>query len=114
MKNFAVIDLSVSADKTVDVAEPVIISVTEDITPDPDMEKYVHDALEPLRDPRLDVALATCTTMLDGRFISIRTQETGLGNLVVDSSKLIHQLFQIYAYQDCYAITLRNAYGYVT
>lgn len=61
--------------------------VTGDIAPDPDMHDYVMNATAPLRDPALDKGLAICSTTLDGRFLSIRTQETGLGNLVCDASK---------------------------
>lgn len=90
LQNLATIDFEVSEDKSITWQDPVIITVTGDVTPDPDMENYVKEATEPLRDPALDKNLAICKTMLDGRFLSIRTQETGLGNLVCDASKFLH------------------------
>lgn len=84
----ATVDLTISADKkTIQVNDPKIHKVTNDVAPDPEMEKFVQEQMKPLKDPRLLKELAVIKTTLDGRFLSIRTQETGLGNLVCDASK---------------------------
>lgn len=69
---------------------PRIIDITSVIEPDSETEKIVHQELEKLKDPSKNKELVLVRTALDGRFFSIRTQETGLGNLVCDASKLEH------------------------
>ena len=82
------IDFTVSKDKkTVTFDEPIIRKITSEQAPDGEAEKFVQEALKPLLDPSLDKDLVIVNTTLDGRFFSIRTQETGLGNLVTDASK---------------------------
>jgi len=67
--------------------QPKFIDVTSAISPDPEAEKIVQLELERLKDPAKNKELVLVKTVLDGRFFSIRTQETGLGNLVCDSCK---------------------------
>lgn len=94
-KNYATIDLyspSLEHAQTNDaksvsdifVEEPVVHGVTSDIEKDEYFETFCHDKLKLLGEGYFD-HLATCSTDLDGRFVSIRTRETGLGNLICDA-----------------------------
>lgn len=67
-------------------AEPKFHDVTSAYEPDPYFESFVAKELLRLGEGYFD-KLAVTTTELDGRFVSIRTRETGLGNLVCDASK---------------------------
>lgn len=87
LQNIATIDFKVSENSSITWQDSVIITIAGDVTLDPDMKKYVNEATEPLRARTLHKDLAICKTTLDGRFLSIRKQETGLGNLVCDASK---------------------------
>lgn len=68
---------------------PVHHQVTSAVKEDPEMAKFVAQQLEALGDEYKKV-LAVTDVHLDGRFLSIRTQETALGSLVCD----IGMLFQ--------------------
>lgn len=77
--------------KRVIFEEPVFHYVTSDIRPDPYFDTFVNDQLALLGADYFD-ELALCNTELDGRFVSVRTRETGLGNLVCDASKFFFSL----------------------
>lgn len=73
------------ATKRVIFEEPEFHYVTSNVTPDPYFDTFVNDQLALLGADYFD-ELALCNTELDGRFVSVRTRETGLGNLVCDAS----------------------------
>lgn len=68
--------------------EPVHHDVTSDIPEDPIFSDYVREKLD-LLGPEYKQLLAVSTVDLDGRFLSIRTQETGLGNFMTDVCKFL-------------------------
>lgn len=74
---------------------PVLRTVSGDVIPDPETDAFVQKALAPLKDPALQKELVMVETILDGRFVSIRTQETGLGNLVCDARKFVEVIHKI-------------------
>lgn len=86
MQNFTTIDLAITEEGKLTVEEPVHYAVTSEFTEDPDIARFVASKLKLLGDARHSV-IATSTEDLDGRFVSIRTRETGLGNFVCDASK---------------------------
>ncbi len=87
-QNIGVIDFTFSSrENEVRFEHPKFVDVTSEIQPDPEAEKFVQQELERLKDPAKNKELVLVKTVLDGRFFSIRTQETGLGNLVCDSCK---------------------------
>lgn len=77
-------------DKKPQFQTPVLRTISGDIEPDPETDEFVQQALAPLDNPALKRKLAMVETTLDGRFLSIRTQETGLGNLVCDARKFCY------------------------
>lgn len=58
--------------------------MTSKYKPHPVFEQFVNKQLSKLGKGYFD-KLAICTTELDGRFVSIRTRETELGNLITDA-----------------------------
>lgn len=95
-KNYATIDLytkslehpnHIDTSKSISsvfVEEPVVHGVTSAIEKDKYFEQFCHEKLKLLGEGYFD-QLATSSTDLDGRFVSIRTRETGLGNLICDA-----------------------------
>lgn len=83
-KVFSTIDLHDTGDGRLYVKEPVHHDVTSSFAKDPDMAVYVAGQLKLLGTSHLR-PLAFCKTELDGRFTSIRTKETGLGNFICDA-----------------------------
>jgi len=79
--------LIVSDHGEVSVEEPTHHYVTSEYEEDPAWAAYVKKNLSLLGTSCLGV-LSYTSTELDGRFISIRTRETGLGNFVCDVSAL--------------------------
>lgn len=92
-QNFSTLDVYVEehvkngspGSKRVIFEEPEFHYITSDVTPDPYFDTFVDDQLALLGADYFD-ELALCITELDGRFVSVRTRETGLGNLVCDAS----------------------------
>lgn len=67
--------------------EPIHVDVTSEIPEDPFFAKFAVEKLE-LLGPEYKNPLSISEVELDGRFLSIRTQETALGNFVADARKL--------------------------
>lgn len=88
MQNFSTIELDVDTSWALCAQKPVHHDVTSDIPEDPIFADYVNEKLE-LLGPEYKRLLAVSTVDLDGRFLSIRTQETGLGNFMSDVCKLL-------------------------
>lgn len=84
----------VGVDKRIFIDAPVCHAVTSDVRPDAFFERFVQEQLAVLGDEYFDY-LAYSKTELDGRFVSIRTRETGLGNLVCDASMFLSLSFSI-------------------
>lgn len=68
------------------VEEPVHHDVTSKYSEDATIAQFVKEQLAHLGDAHLQT-MAITETQLDGRFVSIRTKETGLGNFICDASK---------------------------
>lgn len=96
-KNFATIDLHTTTsslqnsqnDQTKSVSgffveEPIVHNVTSAVEKDQFFETFCREKLKLLGEGYFD-HLAVSSTYLDGRFVSIRTRETGLGNLICDA-----------------------------
>ncbi|CAN8073377.1 unnamed protein product [Agarophyton chilense] len=83
-KNYSILDLHVSPDREVRVSEPCHYDVTSDIPEDPRIARLVAEKLA-LLGPRWTICVAESICCLDGRFASIRTRETTLGNFVADA-----------------------------
>lgn len=62
---------------------PVHHDVTSDVPEDTGMARFVEQQLRQLGDAYKRI-LALSEAELDGRFVSIRTRETGLGNFICD------------------------------
>ena len=59
------------------------VDVTSDFAPDPALEA-VLEQYSGVVEGKMNEELGQLSTPLDGRFSSVRTQETNLGNLVTD------------------------------
>lgn len=66
------------------IDEPCFHVVTSEVVPDPYFDAFVNKYIAKLGEGYFDT-LAISTTELDGRFVAIRTKETGLGNLICDA-----------------------------
>lgn len=98
-QNFSTIEIDVSSDCRLVAREPKHVDVSSEYAEDPIFAKFVAEKLE-LLGPDFKHALAVSTVDLDGRFVSIRTKETALGNSVADARKLV--LIQAHlVFHDC-------------
>lgn len=86
MQNFSTIEVDVDENWSLYAHEPVHHDITSDIPEDPIFANYVAEKLD-LLGPDYKRILAVSTVDLDGRFVSIRTQETALGNFIADVCK---------------------------
>lgn len=68
---------------TFEALPPVHHNVTSDVPEDKNMASFVEQQLQQLGDAYKRI-LALSEVELDGRFVSIRTRETALGNFVCD------------------------------
>lgn len=87
-RTFSHIDLTRADNGEWHVRKPVINKVTGEIQPDYAMNRLVKK-YEHLFVDDDDVPIAHSAVDLDGRFCAIRSQETALGNLITDISKLL-------------------------
>lgn len=93
-QHFSTIDLNVSEEGHISVQKPVHHFVTAEYDEHPEWAAYVKKNLSLLGTAHLRL-LAHSSQDLDGRFLSIRTRETGLGNFICDVSKSLPQ-FQLF------------------
>lgn len=87
-RNFSSIDLVVDDDNMIQVCTPVEHFVTSDVPEDPKIAALVAKYVEKTRDDGADSVIGYTDTALDGRFLSVRTRETGMGNFITDISTL--------------------------
>lgn len=85
-QHYSTLDLYPTAEGKLQVGEPVHHFVTSDISEHPDIARFVSQKLK-LLGPRWTTCMAISSTDLDGRFVSIRTRETALGNFLCDVCK---------------------------
>mmetsp|Transcript_82483 Transcript_82483/g.229958 ORF Transcript_82483/g.229958 Transcript_82483/m.229958 type:complete len:1740 (-) Transcript_82483:51-5270(-) len=69
--------------RAVEVLHTQHVEIVSSITPDPTMQELVDDCIAKVG-KSMDKVLGETAVDLDGRFSSIRTQETNLGNFVAD------------------------------
>ena len=86
-RNFSTIDISRSTEnKTLHVHAPVLHHVTGDVKEHSKISALVKQYSKILEEQH-KALIGYTAGPLDGKFVSVRTQETALGNLITDISK---------------------------